>query len=231
MKGSKKQQFQQESKFESIQEKPSRNRKRKAVWFKPPYNAEVKTNTGKVFLKLVRKHFHKRHRYKKIFNTNTIKLSYSYSCTPNAKNLIKQHNSSIMTSVTVETRIIALQTENVQCVSFMKLQCSQRIKPTYFGSAEGDFKSRYNNHTLSFCSKEYKHCTELSKLIWSLQDSNTEFSLKWRIKQKQCLISAVHGNVTCALLKKQQQLDLNELVYYINELSYYLSVDIEINLL
>ena len=83
--------FYKNLKLESIQKKLSRNRKRKVVWFNPPYNAEVKTNIGKVFLKLVRKHFYKRHRYKKIFNTNTIKLSYS--CTPNVKNLIK-HNST-----------------------------------------------------------------------------------------------------------------------------------------
>ena len=55
---------------------------------------------------------------------------------------------------------------------------------TYFVSAEGDFKSSYNNHTLSFRSRGYKHCTELLKHIWSLQDSNTEFSLKGVIKTK-----------------------------------------------
>ena len=57
--------FYKNLKLESIQKKLSRNRKRKVVWFNPPYNAEVKTNIGKVFLKLVRKHFYKRHRYKK----------------------------------------------------------------------------------------------------------------------------------------------------------------------
>ena len=66
--------FKKNIKFESIQEKPSRNRKKKVVWLHPPYNAEVKTNISKVFLKPVRKYFHNRHRYKKIFNTNTIKL-------------------------------------------------------------------------------------------------------------------------------------------------------------
>ena len=49
---------------------------------------------------------------------------------------------------------------------------------TYFGSAEGNFKGRYNNHALSFRSKGYKHRTELSKYIWFLEDRNTEFSLK-----------------------------------------------------
>ena len=57
--------FYKNLKLESIQKKLSRNRKRKVVWFNPQYNAEVKTNIGKVFLKLVRKHFYKRHRYKK----------------------------------------------------------------------------------------------------------------------------------------------------------------------
>ena len=55
---------------------------------------------------------------------------------------------------------------------------------TYFGSAKGDFKSRDNNHTLLLRSKGYKHRTELSKHVWSLKDSNTEFSLKWHIKTK-----------------------------------------------
>ena len=90
--------FNRNLKFESIQRKPSRKRKRKVVWFNPPYKAEVKTNIGKAFWKLTRKHFHKCHPSKKIFNTNTIKLSYL--CTPNVKNLIKQHNSSIMKSGT-----------------------------------------------------------------------------------------------------------------------------------
>ena len=72
--------FNRNLKFENIKTKPLRNRKRKVVWFNPIYNAEVQTNIGKVFLKLVVKHFHKRQPYKKIFNINTIKLSYS--CTP-----------------------------------------------------------------------------------------------------------------------------------------------------
>ena len=75
--------FNKNLKFESIHTKLSRNTKRKVVWFNPPYNAEGKTNISKDFLKLIRKRFHKRHCYKKIRNTNTIKLSYS--CTPNVK--------------------------------------------------------------------------------------------------------------------------------------------------
>ena len=49
--------------------------------------AEVKTNIG-LFESGQEIFSQKQHGYKKIFNTNTIKLSDS--CTPNVKNLIKQ---------------------------------------------------------------------------------------------------------------------------------------------
>ena len=51
-------------------------------------NQQVKTNIGNTFLK-----FTKNHKFNKIFNTNTIKISYC--CTANMKNIIKQHNSKI----------------------------------------------------------------------------------------------------------------------------------------
>ena len=173
-------------KFESIQTKPSRNRKRKVVWFNPPYNEEVKTYTGKVFLKIVEKYFHKRHRFKKIFNTYIIKLSYS--CASNNKNLIKQRNSSIMKSGTNTNKkdCNCRNKDNwpldgkylVGCIVYEATVSTTNQINTYFGSAEGGFKSRYNNHTLSFRSKGYKHRTELSKHIWPLKDDKTEFSLK-----------------------------------------------------
>ena len=60
--------------------------KRKFIWFNPPYSSHVKTNVGKIFMKLIVKHFPKHHRYHKIFNKNTIKLSYS--CMQNMGNII-----------------------------------------------------------------------------------------------------------------------------------------------
>ena len=48
--------------------KNSRNRSRNIIWFNPPFNQNVKTNIGKLFLKLVKKHFPKHHGLHKIFN-------------------------------------------------------------------------------------------------------------------------------------------------------------------
>ena len=78
--------------------KNSRNRSRNIIWFNPPFSQNVKTNIGKLFLKLVKKHFSKHHRLHKIFNPNTVKLSYS--CMSNMSNFIKQHNSNILSSPT-----------------------------------------------------------------------------------------------------------------------------------
>ena len=50
-------------KFEAPLENTRENRNRKVIWFNPPYSLNVKTNIGKVFLKLVRKHFPPGHIY------------------------------------------------------------------------------------------------------------------------------------------------------------------------
>ena len=49
----------------------------------PPFNINVATNVAKTFLTLIDKHFPKNRRLSKIFNRNTIKVSYS--CLPNVK--------------------------------------------------------------------------------------------------------------------------------------------------
>ena len=65
-----------------------RNRNRKVICFNLSYCQNVKINIGKLFIKLVRKHFPKSGKYHKIFNLNTLKLSYC--CTTNVGNIIKK---------------------------------------------------------------------------------------------------------------------------------------------
>ena len=70
-----------------------KSRQRNVIWFNPPYSMNVQTNIGSEFLNLVRKHFPKNHRYKKIFDKNNVKVSYS--CTDNLQTIIKKHNRKI----------------------------------------------------------------------------------------------------------------------------------------
>ena len=58
----------------------------------PPYAMNVKTNIGKEFFKLLNKHFPLNNELNKLFNKNTVKLSYS--CTKNMDAIITAHNNS-----------------------------------------------------------------------------------------------------------------------------------------
>ena len=59
-------------------------RSRNIIWFNPPYNSNVKTNIGHKFLQAIDDCFPKNNPLHKIFNRNTLKLSYS--CMPNIRN-------------------------------------------------------------------------------------------------------------------------------------------------
>ena len=66
------------------------SRSRKIIYFNPPFCNSVKTKIGKRFLELIRLHFPKNNKFHRIFNKNTIKISYS--CLPNMRNVINSHN-------------------------------------------------------------------------------------------------------------------------------------------
>ena len=55
------------------------------------------------------------------------------------------------------------------------------IVKTYYGQCEGEFKTRFNNHTKSFRHEKHRNDTELSKLVWKLKDENKDYSLNWSI--------------------------------------------------
>ena len=152
----------------------------------------IQTNIGREFLNLVDKHFPKNHRYNKIFNKNNIKVSYS--CTDNLQTIIKKHNQKIL-----ETSKKPFTENNCNCRKKndcpLKNNCltssvvynanvtteSDTIGKNYIGLREGTFKQRYTQHKLSFRNRNYSNSTELSKHIWTLKDSNTNFTINWSI--------------------------------------------------
>ena len=54
---------------------------------------------------------------------------------------------------------------------------------TYVGLAT-NFKERYRNHQSSFRRSNRRNETELSKYIWTLQDSKNPFQIKWKVLKK-----------------------------------------------
>ena len=74
----------------------NRNRARNIIWFNPPHSQNVKTNIGKALIKLVKKHFPRGHKLYKIFNRNTLKLSYSSMSS--ISSVIKQNNYRVLST-------------------------------------------------------------------------------------------------------------------------------------
>ena len=72
----------------------TKRRRRNIVWFNPPYSRNVATNIGKELFNLLRIHFPVQHPLHRLFNRNTVKLSYS--CTMNLDSIIKAHNAKIL---------------------------------------------------------------------------------------------------------------------------------------
>ena len=101
-------------------------RNRKVIWFNSPYSLRVKRNIGKIFLKLVRKHFPRSRKFNKIFNLNTIKISYRSM--PNVKNLlgsiIRRFWAKIKTKynghVTAELKEVVLRMVNISINAWYK---------------------------------------------------------------------------------------------------------------
>ena len=89
-------------KFEKPQYNTKRNRLRKVIWFNTSFSQNVKTNIGKTFLKLVKQYFQKHRKLNKIFNKNTLKLSYC--CMKIMSSLVKQHNVTILSAKSNEKR-------------------------------------------------------------------------------------------------------------------------------
>ena len=170
-----------------------RKRKRKIMWFTPPFSKEVKSNITKLFIQILERCFPQGNTLRKIFNKNTIKISYS--TTKNISKIISAHNRKI------------LQTQNnvqepCRCRGGLKncpvegkcllegviyqAEVKSREEGTkiYIGGAATKFRLRYNNHTKSFKNKEYINDTELSKYIWKLKDNNINYDIKWKVISK-----------------------------------------------
>ena len=88
-------QHQKKNKKRKHKKNPNKNnqnkkkRRHNIIWFNPPYSKSVKNNVGRIFIKLTSKHFPPNHKFLKIFNKNTIKISYS--CMPNIRAKINSH--------------------------------------------------------------------------------------------------------------------------------------------
>ena len=156
----------------------------------------VETNVGKEFFKLIDKCFTSGHKLRKIFNRNTLKLSYS--CMPNVKQIIDGHNKTILKKAEQQDQDNLDRTCNCrkkeecplnrECLTkeivYQATVKSQESTETYVGLTSNEFKTRWRNHKISFNKESRKNETELSKHIWQLKDRKQEYDITWKILAK-----------------------------------------------
>ena len=92
--------FQEKLSYTSVQNKNDNDNKQrqcKIIWYNPPYSANIKTNIGKTFLNLIKKHLSKTNKLHKIFNKNIVKISYS--CMSNISSIILGYNKNLLNPI------------------------------------------------------------------------------------------------------------------------------------
>ena len=100
----------------NLQQNNTRKRTQKIICFNPPFSLNVKTNVAKMFLQLIDTHLSPTKKLHKIFNCNTVKVSYS--CTQNIWQIIKGHNKKV-------TQI--KRHHQLECNSHIKTECPLNV--------------------------------------------------------------------------------------------------------
>ena len=176
-----------QNKSNNLKDNTETKRRRKLTWFNPPFSSNVSTNVGRTFLALIDKHFPRTDKLSEIIDKNTVKVSYS--CMPNFKQAIINHNKCILQDQnedkpTSEKMCNGRNREEcppdgkylTECIVYKATitQTQSNNKETYTGLTENTFKTRYNLHKSSFKLKHKKSATGLSDHIWVLKNINID---------------------------------------------------------
>ena len=153
--------------------KKQKDRNRKIIWFNPPFSRSVKSNIGRIFLRLISKHFPQSHTMHKIFNRDTVKISYS--CRRNINSIISSHNCKVLSpkqqSFGFNCRVKNKCPLNGECQTPSVIYRADVVNDSndeekfYSGLAANTFKERYRNHIRHFKHEKYENSTELAKYI------------------------------------------------------------------
>ena len=188
----------------------SKNRRRKQSFFNPPFNMNIKTNIGAKFLRLIDDCFPPRHPLRKIFNRNTIKLSYR--CTPNIGKVISARNAKLLADPPAQDDKTCSCTRNKECPLGKKCLSKNIVykatikqnnlkTETYTGLTCNTFKARLSTHKNSFRNADANQ-TALSNHIRELKQKRINHTITWEIIDRGQPFSPVSG--VCSLCTKEK---------------------------
>ena len=190
-----------------------KNRHRSIIWYNPPFSTNVATKVGRTFHKILDEEFPENHVFHKIFNCNTVKISYS--CMPNLKQKIDGNNKSTLQKTTTPPSLKACNCRiTVDCpmagnclkssVVYQAATTTDDNMPaqTYVGLTETPFKIRFANHKSSFNNPNKRLSTELSKHVWCLKEAGLKFKITWKILNQTSPYNPVSNRCNLCLWEK-----------------------------
>ena len=190
-----------------------RSRKRNIIWFNPTFSKNVSTNVAKYFLGLIDKHFPANHKFRKLFNRNNLKVSYS--CMSNMKSIVNSHNRAITTEETLNNKRSCNCTDKTNCplngnclaenslyAGILTSNLPNYGEKEYSGVTALPWKSRHANHKTSFHIRKYINSTELSKEVWKIKDKGGDPTIRWRIIKHHAAYNPVSKRCNLCLSEK-----------------------------
>ena len=207
--------------FTPTQDQPiprnKKNRARKITWCNPPWNSEVKTNVGKQFLRIIDTSFPPGNPLRKLFNRNTVKVSYK--CMPNMGSIISSHNTKLLQKDLQPRQVQGCNCRGgpdncpldpAECLKDNVIYVATVTSPDgvehYTGLTGNTFKKRWYRHNSDFRKQENERDTRLSSHIWALNEENKPYEIKWKIMDRAPAFNPV---------KKKCRLCLKEIYYII----------------
>ena len=147
------------------------------VWVGGPWTAVIS-------FKLIKKHFTVNHRFYKIFNKNTIKLSYS--CMPSVGSAIKQHNSKLLNPTNTDalpcncqdkTKCPVPNARRTKAVVYTAVVTAEDVlSVSIMAQLKGKSKQGYQDmkhHSVTASMKKKPLCHSTS-VSWKTEDRNTK---------------------------------------------------------
>lgn len=193
-------------------EEKKRKRKRNIMWFNPPFCKSVRTNIGRKFIGLIKRHFNEQNPLKRLFNKNNMRVSYS--CVDNMERIIKKHNAKILNEgkeikeescnckrkdeCPFQKQGESCQATNVVYKAEIKTETECKY---YIGLSEPKFKFRFNNHTSSFSLDSRAKPTLLAEHVRNLKRANVNHTIEWSIIKR--AKAARNGDAVCRLCLKE----------------------------
>ena len=197
--------------FNPIESNSRKNRPRRQKFFNPPFSLNVKTNVGAKFLRIIDECFPKSHVLNKIFNRNTVKISYK--CMPNMQTVIARHNAKILNSNPGNANFppcnhrqgnvcpLDGKCKTPSIVYKATVTCDNSVE-TYTGLTEPPFQQRFENHKSDFKYQKNRSNTALASHIWTLKDQNKDFRVNFEILKKTRAFNPVNKKCMLCLNEK-----------------------------